>query len=424
MKKCALYARVSSSEQAKSYSIDAQLDAGRNYAATQGWPVVEEYVDPGISGTTDERPQFKRMVRAALSGQFEVIIVHAFDRFSRNLEDAVVYKSLLRRDGVQVVSVTEYIDDSPLGFIHEGIIDLFAAYYSINLSVKIHSGFVKALQSGRWPWAVPIGYKRVRGECAQITETGAKIQMAFREFATGKYTLDTWAEAAYQAGLRGPDGNKIRGSGWSRIFHNRFYIGRLVWNDIDEPGIHEPLIDEETFNRVQDILREHDRFSSGRKHSFYLLSGLCWSVDTDCAMSGARAKSGNNCYRYYRGHLKGGPSKHYVPAEVLESQIEQVLSGISIASQDVDKLDVDNTMKLALRVAPNLFSIFQCLDTDKQRQSFLKLVISRYGLKVFGHQIIEVRLKAPFSLILDFMEIARVEHDSCYFFVSYSYENC
>lgn len=101
----ALYARVSSSEQVKGYSIDAQLDAGRQYAAGHGWVVVAEYIDAGLSGTSDDRPQFKRMIRDALSGQFEVIMVHSFDRFSRNLEDAVVYKSLLRRDGVQGVSV-------------------------------------------------------------------------------------------------------------------------------------------------------------------------------------------------------------------------------------------------------------------------------------------------------------------------------
>jgi hypothetical protein len=182
---------------------------------------------------------------------------------------------------------------------------------------------------------------------------------------------------------------------------------------MDEPGIHEPLIDEKTFNRVQEVLREHDRFSDGRKHGFYLLSGLCWSLDANCVMSGARAKGKNNYYRYYRSRLKVELSKHYVPVEVLESQIEPVLSGMSIAPQDVDKLDVDNTMKLALRVAPNLLAIYQYLDTDKQRQAFLKLVISRHGLMVSGNHIVEVRARSPFYVAsecdINFMEMAGVE---------------
>lgn len=419
MKNCALYARVSSSEQVKGYSLFAQLDAGRGYAISQGWSVVAEYVDPGISGTTDERPQFKRMIRDALLGQFEIIIVYAFDRFSRNLEDAVVYKSLLRRDRVQVISVTEYIDESsPLAFIQEGIIDLFAAYYSLNLSAKIRSGLVKAVESGRWPWPVPTGYIK-KNNIVHVSEAGAGIEMAFKEFSTGQYTLDTWAEAAYQAGLRGPGGNKIRGSGWSRIFHNRFYIGRLTWNDLDVEGAHEALVDETTFNRVQEILKEHDRFSRHRDPSFFLLRGLCWSIDANDLMTGARAKGRNSYYRYYRSRVKNisGVLRHYIRAEVLESQVETVLSSVTITPQDIHTLNVDESMNLALRVAPNVAAIYCQLDTDQQRRALLQLVISRYGFRISGEQIVEVIPNPPFCFWLDInrVEIARVE--PCYFFM-------
>lgn len=412
-KKCGLYARVSSSEQVKGYSIEAQLDAGREHAARQNWEVVAEYVDAGLSGTSDDRPQFKRMIRDALSGQFEIIMVHSFDRFSRNLEDAVVYKSLLRRDGVQVVSVTEQVDDGPLGFIHEGIIDLFAAYYSINLSAKIRSGLARSIEAGRWPWAVPTGYKRENG-WVRISEAGAGIQMAFNEFATGNYTLDTWADAAYRAGLRGPMDNKIRPGGWSRIFHNRFYIGRLTWNALDVEGVHEPLIDETTFNRVQVILREHDQFAQHRERGFYMLSGLLWSLDANSSMVGARARGRNDTYRYYRSRSKNtnGSTKHYVRANELEGQIETALSQLSISPRDIDGLDVDESLRLALRVANNnLASIYQWLDTDEQRRAFLRLVISKYGLKVSCYQIVEVEPKNPFCFRLDInrVEMAGVE---------------
>ena len=417
----ALYARVSSSEQVKGYSIDAQIEAGRQYAAQHGWVVVAEYIDAGLSGTSDDRPQFKRMIRDALSGQFEVIMVHSFDRFSRNLEDAVVYKSLLRRDGVQVVSVTEQVDDGPLGFIHEGIIDLFAAYYSINLSAKIRSGLARSIEAGRWPWAVPAGYKRENG-WVRISEAGAGIQMAFSEFATGNYTLDTWADAAYRAGLRGPMDNKIRPAGWSRIFHNRFYIGRLTWNDLDVEGAHEPLIDEVTFNRVQAILREHDKFARHRQRGFYMLGGLVWSLDANDMMVGAKARGRNDTYRYYRSRARttDGSTKHYVRADELEGQIETVLSEISIAPQDIDGLDVDESLRLALRVANNnLASIYQWLDTDEQRRAFLRLVISKYGLRVSCHQIVEVIPNPPFCFRLDInrVEMAIVKSPSLFFMV-------
>ena len=123
---CATYARVSSSEQVKGYSLDAQVQTTSNFAQSRGWTVVAEYVEPGLTATNDQRPQFQRMIQDALSGQFEIIVVHSFDRFSRNMEDAVVYKGLLRRDGIQVVSVTEPVDpNSPLSFVYEGIIGVF-----------------------------------------------------------------------------------------------------------------------------------------------------------------------------------------------------------------------------------------------------------------------------------------------------------
>jgi len=410
MKNCAIYARVSSSEQVKGYSIDAQLDAGRAYAAAQGWEVSGEYIDAGLSGTTDRRPAFKRVIRDALAGQFGVIIVYSFDRFARDLEISVVYKSLLRREGVQVVSVTEQIDDGPMGFINEGIIDLFAAFYSINLSGKIRSGLGRAVEAGKWPWPVPAGYKKVGG-WARITEAGAGIQMAFKEFSTGRYTLESWAEAAYKAGLRGPVDNRISASGWSRIFHNRFYIGRLCWNGLEAEGKHEALIDEEIFSMVQQILRKNDQFAARRNPRAYLLAGLLWSVDAGDYMTGALAKGK---YAYYRSRSKGRGAavKHYVRADELENQVNDVLAGVTIAPADIDGLDVDEAMKLALRVAPHVGAIYQWLDDDQQRRALLKLVVARYGFKVAGNKIIELSPMSPFCFWFDIgqVETQRVEN--------------
>lgn len=399
---CAIYARVSTVEQVKGYSIEAQLDTCRQYATAKGFRVVKAYVDPGKSGGTDNRPGFQAVIGDALAGQFSMILVHAFDRFSRNMEDAVVYKSLLRRDGIKVISVTEQVDDTPTGFIHEGIIDLFAAYYSINLSVKIRSGLTKAVRTGKWPWAVPMGYHKITG-LAQISEQGPNIQMAFKEFATGAHTLNTWADAAYQAGLRGPKNNKIRPGGWSRIFHNQFYIGRLCWNCLEVAGLHEPLIDEETFNRVQGVLRANDRFSRPREHGFYLLGGLLWSLDANDLMTGARVKGRNSHYRYYRSRDKmpAGGGQHYVRTEVLEAQVEAALTKVTISPQDVPGLEVDQSMRLALMVGHNnLGSVYQWLDAE-QRRDFLKLVIARYGLKISGQEIVDVEPKPPFCFWLD-----------------------
>jgi DNA invertase Pin-like site-specific DNA recombinase len=397
--RCAIYGRVSTSEQIKGHSIETQLERCRQHAATHGWQVEAEYVDPGYSGTNDERPAFQEMIQAALAGVFQIIIVYSFDRLFRNMEHAVVYKSLLRKDGVQVYSVLEPIDDSPMSFIQEGIIDLFAAYYSINLSTKIKGGLRKAVKGGQWPWKAPLGYERV-DNWVEVSEMGAFIQQAFQEFSTGQYTLDQWAERAYRLGIRSLSGNKLTGKDWSRIFHNRFYMGILEYSGVSAEGRHTPLVSEETFEKVQQVLLAKSSNKGIRSYRFYLLRGLVWSDDSQSRMTGAVGKG----YKYYRSKKNtSGGKRHHVQAELLERQVAAALSAVVVDPAAIDNsLKLDEAMLLALRVAPNVGILYRQLRTDEQRRALLVLVVDQYGFKVSGDNIVSVDVRAPFCLSIQF----------------------
>src|SRR5581483_3362586 len=113
--KAALYARVSSEKQAeKDLSIPAQLKALRDYALRRGWDIEREYIDEAESARSADRPKFQEMVAAAKQKNppFNVILVWKLSRFARNREDSVLYKALLRRNGVDVVSINEQIDET------------------------------------------------------------------------------------------------------------------------------------------------------------------------------------------------------------------------------------------------------------------------------------------------------------------------
>lgn len=398
----AIYARISSTEQSN-YSIEVQLDRCREYAAGQGWAVVNEYTDPGFSGRFDDRPQFQQMIADALAGQFQYIIVLSFDRLFRNMEHAVIYKSLLEKDGIRVISVMEPVDhSSPNGFLHEGILDLFAAYYSKQLAAKIRAGLTRAVQSGKWPHKPPRGYSVDENGKIVISDDGKIVALAFKEFATGRYTLETWANEAYRLGLRSNTGGKIRGSTWSHIFHNKFYIGMVKLKNVEAEGHHPPLIDEATFYRVHQALLKNNP-APPRVVRYYLLRGLLYSLDADSIMSGAVAVNPKGVeFRYYRSR-KAMPDgkRHHVPVEKLESQIFGALEGIgfdlygptSIARQ------VDEAMLLALRVAPNMGVIYQNLPNNEQRQKFLRLVVARHGMQISGNSIVSVTVKPPFYLL-------------------------
>src|ERR671912_547576 len=124
-----LYARVSTDEQARSgYSLAQQIEALRDYAAREGYEVLEEVVDPGQSGASLERPGMDRVRDLVAAGGVYVVLAQDRDRFSR--EPAYTY--LLRREfeehGCKIRALNDRGDDSPEGQLTDGIIDQIARF--------------------------------------------------------------------------------------------------------------------------------------------------------------------------------------------------------------------------------------------------------------------------------------------------------
>ena len=138
----ALYARVSSDSQDVDLSISAQLRALHEYVAKHGHQVVKEYVDEAVSGRTASRPAFKEMIAMARTKQpsFEKILVWKLNRFARSRADSVTYKTLLRKKGIEVISINEPVDDTPTGRLLEGMIESVDEFYSANLGQDIKRG--------------------------------------------------------------------------------------------------------------------------------------------------------------------------------------------------------------------------------------------------------------------------------------------
>ena len=137
----ALYARVSSDRQEVDLSVAAQLRALRDYAKANGYSVAREYIDGAESGRVADRPEFRKMIEEGSqpNSSFREILVWKFSRFTRKREHAVAFKSMLRRKGVRVVSITEHTDDSPTGKLMEAIIESVDEFYSENLIPVIQS---------------------------------------------------------------------------------------------------------------------------------------------------------------------------------------------------------------------------------------------------------------------------------------------
>ena len=160
----ALYARVSSDRQDVDLSVAAQLRALRDYADKNGYLVAREYVDEAESGKIADRPEFRKMIDEAgrSDAPFREILVWKFSRFTRKREHAVAFKSMLRRKGIRVVSITEQAEDTATGRLLEGIIESVDEFYSENLAQEVTRGMREAASRGFWVSShAPIGYNRV-----------------------------------------------------------------------------------------------------------------------------------------------------------------------------------------------------------------------------------------------------------------------
>ena len=322
----ALYARVSSDRQDVDLSVSAQLRALRDYAEKNNYRVVREYVDEAESGRVADRPQFRRMLDAAErpDAPFREILVWKFSRFTRKREHAVAFKSMLRRRGVRVVSITEHADDSPTGKLMEAIIESVDEFYSENLAQEVTRGMREAASRGFWVSTfAPFGYKKVpvqdgakkRPKLELDPPADEVVRRMFRMASSGVSLLDI-ARTLNDEGIATPRGKLWLKTSIHRILSNEVYTGTLVWGrkardgapPVRVEGAFPAIVSKEEFQRVAALLgtKAPTEIHPRRASSPYLLSGLVKCQTCRKALTAHEAKGGK--YTYYVCHslLKRG----------------------------------------------------------------------------------------------------------------------
>ena len=360
----ALYARVSSDRQDVDLSVAAQLRALRDYAERNGYLVVREYIDEAESGRVADRPQFRKMLdEAALpDAPFQEILVWKFSRFTRKREHAVAFKSMLRRRGIRVTSITEHADDTPTGKLMEAIIESVDEFYSENLAQEVTRGMREAASRGFFLSSkAPFGYRRI------------KVQDGAKERPTLEVDLDTGpiVKEIFEKSLRGLGLKEIaadlnqrgvtnKGKRWQRtglhyVLTNEAYTGTAVWGrtttgdkepePVRAEGAWEALVSREMFDAVQNGLEERapKKRQPARVGSKFLLSGLLRCGVCGKPYTGQGAKSGKFSY-YVCGTLlregSGSCTARYLNAERVESSIVDTIRGRILNDQTITELVV------------------------------------------------------------------------------------
>lgn len=263
---CVIYARVSTEKQAD-LSIPAQLQAMRDYAHQRQWLVAEEFVEPGASAKTTDRPALQRLLARVrdTKRRTHVVLVHKIDRLARNVYDHATIKALLKQHSVQLASVVENVDDTVPGQLVENIMASIAQFYSANLAEEVKKGMRQKILRGGWPHLPPRGYVSVknadgRGSHVEVhPRLGPLVTRAFELYATGNYSLRGLAQRLASEGLVTKPGHPLPQSNIRLLLTNPFYIGRVVWKGLDLPGEHPALTTPEIFNRVQKLVEQRYR---------------------------------------------------------------------------------------------------------------------------------------------------------------------
>ena len=340
----ALYARVSSDRQDVDLSVSAQLRALREYAGKNGYIVAREYVDEAESGRIADRPQFRKMLDEAAKPEapFREILVWKFSRFTRKREHAVAFKSMLRRRGVRVVSITEQADDTPTGKLLEAIIESVDEFYSENLAQEVTRGLREAASRGFWMTTyAPYGYKRVHVQDGAKKRPKLELNppydaMARRIFdmaLQGKSTLDI-ARTLNAEGIPTVNGKKWVKTTIYSMLQNEAYAGAVVWGINAKDGAppvrvedaHPAIVSKREFHRIKKMLgsRAPRKVNPRRASSPYLLSGILKCETCGKAMTASEAKSGKYTYYVCQSLLKRGKAVCETP-RLNAKKIEKVM---------------------------------------------------------------------------------------------------
>ncbi|MDF2800411.1 MAG: hypothetical protein K0S61_314 [Anaerocolumna sp.] len=358
MQTAALYIRVSTDKQ-EELSPDAQKRLLIEYAEKHGMLISEQYIfmEGGISGKkADKRPKFQQMIGLAKSKNrpFDVILVWKFSRFARNQEESIVYKSLLKQNNVEVISISEPLIDGPFGSLIERIIEWMDEYYSIRLAGEVTRGMTEKALKGGYQASPPLGYKIVHaGELPIIVPEEADIvKTIYQKYATEGLTFFQIARYLNTMGFKTKQGKDFERRSVEYIIQNPLYKGYVRWNRVNnatkivndesewitEKGQHESIISEELFDQAQAKYASEYIPSKARPVTEYKhwLSGLIKCSNCGRSMTASKVKQSRFMQFSCNGYTKGKcPVCNSVSENKLIPAILEVLQKV-IASGEVE----------------------------------------------------------------------------------------
>ena len=337
MTRVCLYTRISTDEENQPTSLASQHERLEAFCKVQeDWRVIAHHEDRA-SGTKLDRPGLQAALDLARQGRIDQLLVYRIDRLSRKVRQLSSIAEELAKLDVTLRSATEPFDTgSAAGRMMLQMLGVFAEFEHATIVDRVTSGIERRAREGRWPnGRIPFGYARDENKQLIPDErTAPVIRRIFKWYVAGKLGAAAIARRLDSEQAPAP------ARGWQPnivlwMLSNKAYVGRVHWREQSFPGLHEPLIDQETFDRAQALLKERGENLAMRAASRadFLLTGLMRCGRCRRAYVGMSARGNGGTYHYYAcsGRQKLGPKGcdgERIPREKLEAAVLSQLTGI------------------------------------------------------------------------------------------------
>ncbi|MFI3211779.1 MAG: recombinase family protein [Eubacteriales bacterium] len=340
----AAYIRVSTHDQ-EELSPDSQIRLIQDYCTKNRLhlPASNIFVDGGISGRkAHTRPEFQKMISLAKEKEppFDVILVWKFSRFARNQEESIVYKTLLKKNNIDVVSISEPLIEGPFGSLIERIIEWMDEYYSIRLSSDVKRGMIENALRGAYQAPAPLGYHNINKSLSIVPEESEIVKLIFQKYIYENMGIVSIASLLNSMNIQTKRGRKFENRTIRYILQNPVYAGYVRWNVgrenlrvgkvsspnmIIQKGNFEPIIPLSVFEEVQKKLSNNVHKKTERTIDLkgHWLSGLLKCSNCSGSLTYTHSNNGFQCINYSHGKCS---VSHYVSANIIITAIIKTLA--------------------------------------------------------------------------------------------------
>ena len=338
-------ARVSSREQEREgFSLAVQEEALQRYAEAHEGMIVKLFRIAETATKPEERKTFKELLAYARkhAERLDGVLFFKVDRAARNLFDYVELERLEVDYGLNVSYISQPTENSPAGRMMRRTLANMASFYTEQQSIDVQDGLMRRVQSGLFVNKAPFGYRNVRrdgrGEVEVDPANAKKVRRIFELYAYHGHTVDSLIDTLDEESIPYTDSQyRFTRSKLHVILRDRSYIGEVRYRDQWYEGVHEPIVDRATFERVQ-VLMGEQRYES---HELLYAGGIIKCGECGRPITGElkrkQTKSGEREYRYYRcsRYNKPGHARTRLREEQVDEQVLSLFEQLEVPDEKV-----------------------------------------------------------------------------------------